>query len=80
MGDNLRGLPAALLLAGVRTIVGTLWPVAPEPSRTFFTSFYRHLLGPRGALDAFAAAQRETRAVYPHYRDWAAFTFVGRWD
>ena len=79
-GDNLRGLPAALLLAGVRTIIGTLWPVAPEPSRAFFTSFYRHLRAPCGPLDAFAAAQRETRAAHPQYRDWAAFTFIGRWE
>ena len=79
-GDNLRGLPATLLLAGVRTIIGTLWPVAPEPSRTFFTSFYRHLRRPCQPLDAFAAAQRDTRAAHPQYRDWAAFTFTGRWE
>ena len=34
--DNIRGLPANLLLAGVQTIVGTLWSVESTTSRDFF--------------------------------------------
>ena len=41
VADNLRGIPAALLIAGVSTIVGTLWNVEAEAAARFFTTFYR---------------------------------------
>jgi hypothetical protein len=79
-GDNLRGIPAALLIAGVSTIVGTLWNVETQTSTFFFTRFYR-LLKERGSKTAaFRQAQKETRARYPKYRDWGAFQFIGAWS
>lgn len=77
--DNLRGLGAALFTAGVNTIVGTLWEAETTASHTFFTSFYRSLdaAGNRGPLTAFRAAQIETRARHPEYRDWGAFYIAG---
>jgi CHAT domain-containing protein len=38
--DNLRGLPATLLLGGVSAIVGTLWNVGPAVSLAFFKEFH----------------------------------------
>ncbi|GAA4070219.1 CHAT domain-containing protein [Nonomuraea soli] len=76
-GDNLRGIPAALLSRGARTIVGTLWPVESTTSRDFFTTFYASLEA--GKLAAFAYAQRQTRAAHPEYRDWGAFYYTGEW-
>lgn len=32
LSDNLRGLPAALLLAGARAVIGTLWEVSGDAS------------------------------------------------
>jgi CHAT domain-containing protein len=78
-GDNLRGLPASFLLAGVSTIVGTLWPVEANASEHFFTALYRQLRAGTGQLDAFATAQRETRAAFPKYRDWGPFYLIGDW-
>ena len=77
--DNLRGLPASLLLAGAATIIGTLWPVAAMASKTFFTALYRELRQGKGRLEAFVAAQRETRKAFPKYRDWGPFYLVGEW-
>ena len=77
--DNLRGLPASFFVAGAKAIVGTLWPVEDATSETFFTSMYRTLAADGTPLDAFAAAQRETRNLHPEYRDWGAFVFQGEW-
>jgi CHAT domain-containing protein len=77
IGDNLMGIPAALLAGGVRHIVATLWPVAVEPARVFFGLLYGALAGGATGLDAFAHAQRTTRDRYPALRDWGAFFLTG---
>lgn len=77
LGDNLRGLPAAFFLAGVSTIVGTLWQATSDSSHLFFTTLYREIRAGRSKLDSFVAAQRETRTVFPEYRDWGAFCLMG---
>ena len=80
MGDNLRGLPAYLFLAGTEAVVGTLWPVETTTSSTFFRAMYRELAGGAERLDAFAKAQRETRELHPEYRNWGAFCYSGNWS
>jgi CHAT domain-containing protein len=79
IADNLVGIPAAALRAGARTVIGCLWPVAPGPAAVFFTSLYQQIAGNAGKLDAYRAAQQETRARYPRYRDWGAFCYLGEW-
>jgi CHAT domain-containing protein len=76
---NLRGLPIAFLLAGVRTIVGTLWPVATLPCEKFFTTFYQQLNQNTPVLDAFYAAQRATKDEFNQYIDWGPFYLIGGW-
>jgi CHAT domain-containing protein len=78
-GDNVRGFPASLILAGVSTIVGTLWEVETNASALFFTTFYEQLHAGASKLNAFYEAQQKTRASYPKYRDWGAFYFIGDW-
>ncbi|GAA4187423.1 hypothetical protein GCM10022252_20920 [Streptosporangium oxazolinicum] len=79
INDNLRGLPAGLLLAGARAVVGCLWPVHPGPATLFFGSLHAELQAGAEPLDAFRRAQRSTRDLFPAYRDWGAFCFVGDW-
>ncbi len=78
--DNLRGLPAALMLSGVSSLIGTLWKVEDSTSRRFFTSLYGRLREGEHCLDAFRSAQLATRQEHPQYRDWGAFYLVGDWD
>jgi len=76
--DNPRGLPSALLLAGARSVIGTLWPVLAGASRLFFTELYRSLMAANGdVMAAFTNAQRATRREYSQYRDWGAFYLIG---
>jgi CHAT domain-containing protein len=79
LGDNLRGLPANFLLAGVTTLIGTLWEVNADASGAFFSVLYQSLHDGKSRLDAFAEAQRQTRQKFPQYRDWGAFYFAGDW-
>lgn len=76
---SLSGLPAALLLAGAETIVGTLWDAETTAVQTFFTTFYRSLGAGGTRLASFRAAQLATRQAHPHVRDWAAFCLIGDW-
>jgi CHAT domain-containing protein len=78
-GDNLRGLSASLLAAGVGTIVSTLWPIVDEVSQTFFIALYTALAQDPDRLAAFRTAQLATRAAFPAYRDWGAFQYLGAW-
>lgn len=75
--DSLRGLPAAFLLAGAETVIGTLWPIAPTVATTFFGKLYKKLAENPDKRSAYRAAQCATRASYPAYRDWGAFTYIG---
>jgi CHAT domain-containing protein len=79
VADNLRGIPANLLLRGARTVVGTLWPVESHTSRDFFTTLYEMLHEGRPKLAAYTGALRRTRLDHPEYRDWGAFYYVGDW-
>ncbi|MCX4545715.1 CHAT domain-containing protein [Streptomyces sp. NBC_01565] len=79
LNDNLRGLPAALLLAGVSTVVGTLWPVAPQVATSFFAALFLQLSSGRPKREAFRHAQLATREAFRAYRDWGAFVLMGDW-
>jgi hypothetical protein len=79
VADNIGGLPAALFLTGVRTIIGTLWRVSAAASRVFFGTLYKALAGEKPPLDAFRVAQQATRTAYPLYAQWGAFVFLGDW-
>jgi CHAT domain-containing protein len=78
-GDNLRGLPAALLLAGVAAVVGTMWPVRDIVARFFFVQLYAGLADGAGRLEAFRTAQAGAREAFPRYRDWGCFYYTGEW-
>jgi hypothetical protein len=77
--DNLRGLPASFLLAGVESLVGTLWQVESAPAELFFRALYAELKAGRTRLDAFAIAQQRTRAEFDKYQQWGAFYLMGAW-
>ncbi len=76
--DNLRGLPASFLLAGVSTIIGTLWESEPESSAFFFKYLYQNLKQGLTKQQSFKAAQSLTRASYPEFRDWGSFYYLGQ--
>ncbi|WP_030579252.1 CHAT domain-containing protein [Streptomyces anulatus] len=77
--DNVRGVPAALITAGVQAVVGCLWAVRPEPAAYFYHRLHLRAGSADDPEQAFREAQIATRARYPAYRDWGAFTcLLGR--
>ncbi|MEV6750139.1 CHAT domain-containing protein [Streptomyces sp. NPDC051080] len=79
LNDNLRGLPAAFLLAGAQAVVGCLWPVHPDVATLFFSELYGRIRAGAGRLSAFRDAQLATRVRFPAYRDWGSFSYTGDW-
>ncbi|MEU4076386.1 hypothetical protein DEJ45_07100 [Streptomyces venezuelae] len=75
-GDNVRGIPSALITAGAQAVIGCLWPVRPEPATYFYHHLHQGVARGEEPEQAFRRAQLATRATYPHYRDWGAFTYV----
>ena len=80
MNDNLRGLPAAFLIAGARSVIGPSWPVAAEVAEAFFVSLFARLSVGDEVRDAFWYAQRSTRQSFPGHRDWGAFVHLAARD
>lgn len=84
-GEGVFGLRRAFEIAGVRTLVLSLWPVTDRAARAWTTRFYESRL--LGGADAAAAARDASRAVLQARRDsgestdpiyWAAFIAAGR--
>ena len=58
-GEELYGLPRALLGAGARSVLGSLWAVDDADTRAFMQAFYSQLASGEPARRAMALAQRE---------------------
>jgi len=79
-GEGLQGFSRALLAAGSRAAVTTLWRVADEPTREFMKQFYFELNGNETKAEALRLAKlRFLRSQTPlqHPRFWAAFILGG---
>ncbi|HEY8372432.1 MAG TPA: CHAT domain-containing protein [Pseudonocardiaceae bacterium] len=84
-GEEVIGLPRALLAAGAGSALVTLWPVADEAAALLAADLHRHLrdgLDPAAALRAAQDAMRTGvhGAVYRHPSCWAPFVLVGSPD
>lgn len=74
---GMEGLSTALLCAGTRGVVATLWPVEDRTAKRFAEAFYEEAEGAPDAGAALARARRRLQAEGEPARDWAAFTLVG---
>jgi tetratricopeptide (TPR) repeat protein/CHAT domain-containing protein len=85
-GEGVAGLRQAFQIAGVPTVVSTLWRVPDAESAAIMTDFYQHLAAGKSASVAlreaqlgFIAASRKDageKAVSPYL--WAAYGVTGR--
>ena len=60
VADNLRNIPATLMMLGAKAVIRTLWQAETRCAAKFFTSLYRTLAEGRSVDQAFAAAQLAT--------------------
>jgi len=70
--DEFAGLPAALQLAGVRTVITSLWLVDEVLAALFFDLFYEALVSRSGVVDVAAVLHEVRRRVADMSRDEAA--------
>lgn len=79
-GEGLMGLSRALLLAGARCVIVSLWPVDDAATADLMQAFYRHMRGGVETAEALRRARAEIRGGVEGWRDprdWAAFIAIG---
>ena len=80
-GEGTIGMSKALLSAGARCVVVSLWPVPDRPTHRLMLAFYQALRRGEPAADALRTAKAEVRRRYPriyqHSFTWAAFVVIG---
>jgi tetratricopeptide (TPR) repeat protein len=85
VGEGVFGLRRALEIAGVRTVLMSLWPVPDAESREWMTRFYESRLDGASITDAGRGAslamlkrlREEGRPTHPYL--WAGFVAAGDW-
>ena len=85
-GEGVLGLRRAFLVAGVRTVIMSLWPVEDAATRDWMVALYRHRLAEHlGTAESVRAAARDliaarrARGLDTHPFRWAAFIAAGDW-
>jgi tetratricopeptide (TPR) repeat protein len=83
-GDELSGLSQAMMTAGTRVVVGSLWSVQDYATRVLFEAFYEKVRDGMNPAQAMREAQRLVRErevdgqkVWEHPFYWAAFQVNG---
>lgn len=74
--EGVIGLQRAFKLAGVQTVVMSLWKVRDDVTALLMTHFYEHLVEGKTPHEAMREAQKEVRKDFPHPRDWASFVVL----
>ena len=75
-GDGVFGLQRAFKMAGVQTLVMSLWKVDDNATSLMMQTFYEHLLSGITKREAFRLAQAAVRAKYPEPYYWAGFIML----
>lgn len=76
-GDGVVGLSRSLVLAGVPSVIVSLWSVSDAPTAELMIEFYRNWQRTRDKAQALRQAMLTTLKLHPDPIDWAAFTLIG---
>ncbi len=75
--DGAFGLQRGLKLAGVNSIMMSLWDIPDNgPTQLMMSSFYKHYIETSNKLLAYQSAINEVKSKYPSFRDWASFVII----
>lgn len=79
-GDELMGMVRALLYAGARSVLVSLWNTYDEATAHLMHAFYAELTQPgQSKTGALRHALRQARATKPAATHWAPFVLFGDW-
>ena len=80
-GQGVASLQQALLIAGARSVVSSLWKVPDEATKDLMLDFYRRLwIERKPNSQALWEAKMKLREAGHPVRDWAAWVVTGRSD
>ena len=74
--EGVFGLQRAFKLAGVETLVMSLWKVDDIATKDFMITFYQNLMEGNSKLQSFKTAQDLIREKYRNPYYWAAFVML----
>ena len=75
-GDGVYGLQRAFKIAGVKTIIMSLWEVNDSATELMMTKFYTSLASGKSKRDSFDAAITEVKREFEGPEYWAAFIML----
>jgi CHAT domain-containing protein len=77
-GEGVIGLSRAFIIAGVPSVIVSLWSVPDAPTAELMVDFYRNWREKKmDKAQALRQAMLTTMKTHPNPRDWAAFTLIG---
>jgi Uncharacterized protein conserved in bacteria len=76
-GDGVIGLSRCFILAGVPSIIVSLWNMGAISAKLLMTEFYQNLARGDNRAAALRCAMLTTKARFPSPIAWAAFTLIG---
>jgi len=76
-GDGVIGLSRCFILAGVPSIIVSLWNMGAISAKLLMTEFYQNLARGENRAAALRRAMLTTKARFPSPIAWAAFTLIG---
>lgn len=74
--EGVLGLQRAFKLAGVQTLVMSLWEVSDQVTKSFMSKFYKEITAGKSIQQSFRNAQFEIKKQYPNPYYWAAFVIL----
>jgi CHAT domain-containing protein len=77
-GEGVYGLQRAMVSAGTKNLLMSLWKVDDTATNELMGTFYKQWTSNKMSVrDAFRTAQTEVRKKYPHPFYWGAFIMLG---
>jgi len=76
-GDGVIGLSRCFIVAGVPSIIVSLWNMGAISAKLLMTEFYQNLARGDNRAAALRCAMLTTKARFPSPIAWAAFTLIG---
>lgn len=75
-GEGVYGLQRALIVAGAKKLVMSMWKVNDEATRDLMIAFYERITEGQAIEYAFREAQLEVKKKYDHPNYWGAFVLI----